>query len=233
MDIEMPARQAYRSRFLPDPEDPETGHNRQLLRARIKSAFSGSEAGAVRSLGALHRALDADAESAAGGSDFDPPRHWSDYRAEELETFVAVLPSLTVGSWRYYLPAFLYAALERLSLPVWETALPGAVLFNLTYAADDQAWSEKLLERFRSLDEPQAAAVRAFLEFACSNPHQEPLRGRDADKALRLYWRLPERSRSAIGARPADVRGPLDRPSLFGRGLLPVSRAETATIAGL
>lgn len=167
------------------------------LRARIEAAFAGIDGGGKRSLDALHRMLDGpmDQDSdAAAASDQDGARHWSDYSADELEACAAVLPLLSVGDWRFHLPAFLLAALDQLSQPVWETGLPGAVLFNLTYAADDRVWSRKLLDRFQSLDAAQTAAVRAFLEFVADNPNQEPLRGLDADKALRRYWHLQERA---------------------------------------
>ena len=194
------------SRSMPTPAA-------EALRTRIKAAFADVAAAGEPSLDAVHRALEADAELSSVN---DPgiPRHWSAYGTDELDGYVGLLPMLSVANWRFHLPAFLLAALERLSLPVWETGLPGAVLFNLTYAADDRFWSRKLLDRFQSLDAPQTAAVCAFLEFVSDNPHQEPLRGLDAEKALRRYWRLQERAqptmtangRAAIDAVPARSR---------------------------
>ena len=122
-------------------------------------------------------------------------RHWSDYSVNELENCTAALALLDVNSWRFHLPAFMYAALDRLSRPVWESGLPGAVLFDLTLSADDPARSRKLLARFRSLDAKQRGAVRAFLEFVSANPHQEPVRAQDAEKALRSFWAAPELAR--------------------------------------
>ncbi|WP_295686872.1 DUF6714 family protein [uncultured Nevskia sp.] len=170
----------------------------EALRARIKAAFADVAAAGEPSLDALQRAQDADAEVTSSVNDPGAPRHWSAYAADELEGHAGLLPVLSVANWRFHLPAFLLAALEKLSQPVWETGLPGAVLFNLTYAADDRVWSRKLLDRFQSLDAPQTAAVCAFLEFVSENPHQEPLRGLDAEKALRRYWRLQERVQPTI-----------------------------------
>lgn len=185
-------------------------HGADALRTRIKAAFADVTADGEASLETLHRALAADAE-AASANDAGPARHWSDYGSDELDDFKALLPLLSVASWRFHLPAFLLAALEKLSQPVWETGLPGAVLFNLIYAADDLVWSRKLLDRFHSLDAPQTAAVCAFLEFVSDNPHQEPLRGLDADKALRRYWRLQERAQPTIVAGgTANGRAPID-----------------------
>lgn len=172
----------------------------EALRTRIKAAFADVSAAAEPSLDAAQRALEADVETVATVNDPGAPRHWSSYRTDELDGYVALLPTLSVASWCFHLPAFLLAALEKLSQPVWETGLPGAVLFNLTYAADDRVWSRKLLDRFQSLDAPQTAAVCAFLEFVSDNPHQEPLRGLDAEKALRRYWRLQERAQPTVGS---------------------------------
>ncbi|MDP3294607.1 MAG: hypothetical protein Q8M37_07690 [Nevskia sp.] len=189
------AEQTEPGRLGQDLDQRAMSPGEHALRARIKAAFADVAAGGGRSIDALHRSLDADGETAtASADDHDTARHWSDYSSDQLEACAAVLPLLSVGDWRFHLPAFLLAALDQLSQPVWETGLPGAVLFNLTYAADDRVWSRKLLDRFQSLDAAQTAAVRAFLEFVADNPNQEPLRGLDADKALRRYWHLQERA---------------------------------------
>ena len=193
---------------MSDPWRPDSGAAApagtvEALRAWINAAFAAVATGGG-SLKALHRMLespDAD-DQPPGPGDRDTARHWSDYDAEELEAHAALLPLLSVASWRFHLPAFLHAALDKLSQPVWETGLPGAVLFTLTYAADDPVWSRKLLDRFHSLDARQTAVVCAFLEFVSDHPKQEPLRGLDADKALRRYWRL--QTQASLGARPAD-----------------------------
>ncbi|WP_293392331.1 DUF6714 family protein [Nevskia sp.] len=183
----------------------------EALRARIKAAFADVAAAGEPSLDALQRAAEADVEATSGANDPGTSRHWSDYATDELDGYAGLLPMLSVASWRFHLPAFLLASLEKLSQPVWETGLPGAVLFNLTYAADDRVWSRKLLDRFQSLDAPQTAAVCAFLEFVSDNPHQEPLRGLDAEKALRRYWRLQERAQPTIAVGAAtDGRAQID-----------------------
>ena len=209
------------TRSLPTPAG-------EALRARIKAAFADVAAAGEPSLDALQRALEADAE-VSSVNDPGTPRHWSAYSTDELDGYAGLLPMLSVANWRFHLPAFLLAALEKLSLPVWETGLPGAVLFNLTYAADDRVWSRKLLDRFQSLDAPQTAAVCAFLEFVSDNPHQEPLRGLDAEKALRRYWRLQERAQPTIRAGATNAgRGQIDAMPARSR-----SAGKTKTLGAL
>jgi len=201
----------------------------EALRTRIKAAFADVSAAGEPSLEALQRALEADAEATSNVNDPDTARHWSAYGTDELDIYAALLPMLSVANWRFHLPAFLLASLEKLSQPVWETGLPGAVLFNLTYAADDRVWSRRLLDRFHSLDAPQTAAVCAFLEFVSDNPHQEPLRGLDAEKALRRYWRLQERAQPIITVGAATAgRAPIDAAPARGR-----TAGKTKTLGAL
>lgn len=70
----------------------------------------------------------------------------------------------------------------------------GSVIFHLTYTEKGNL-SAYCLERFHQLDEAQARAVTAFLEFVRDDPTGDSFYANDAKQALKSYWGLPPERR--------------------------------------
>lgn len=111
-------------------------------------------------------------------------RRWHEVPLDDLRREVAALYFFTPEAFRYYLPAFLAAAVAD---PARSDTIPGSLIRALSKPdapGDDLRWFE---DRAGGFTDAQSAAIRAFLEsrvkhFAGSDPFG------DAEAALKSYW---------------------------------------------
>ncbi|HZI08286.1 MAG TPA: DUF6714 family protein [Archangium sp.] len=111
-------------------------------------------------------------------------RHWRDLSPSELQYHSSSF--LSSEGFRYYLPAYLLAALEEHG-----NLMPHTV-YGLTLPAESspedltlRAWQ---LERFEGLSPTQKRAVRAFLEYARDEASHYFSQGQEPRLALTSYW---------------------------------------------
>lgn len=111
-------------------------------------------------------------------------RHWRDLSPAELQYHSSSF--LSSEGFRYYLPAYLLAALEDHG-----NLMPHTV-YGLTPPEASSPEEQRLrawqLERFEGLSPAQKRAVRAFLEYARDEASHYFSQGQDPRLALERYW---------------------------------------------
>jgi hypothetical protein len=111
-------------------------------------------------------------------------KHWSELSHEELQYHS---PSfLSSEGFRYYLPAYLLAALDD-----YGNRMP-MIVYGLTPHDESSPEERELrdwqLERFEGLTTAQKRAVRAFLEYARDEASHYFSQGESPRIALERYW---------------------------------------------
>lgn len=116
-------------------------------------------------------------------------RHWKELSHEDL--FQNSLTFVGLEAFSFYLPAYLYAALD-------DYKHSDHVVFGLCPTTDNPkllAWD---LRRYDQLDARQRAAVRSFLEYM-HQTHRFVVTRKDLEEALAGYWARKD---------PSDDGGP-------------------------
>ena len=149
----------------------------------IEEAFAGVARGAVT----LHEAeiiddYGTEAERLHART-YDPEVNWRDVPDSSIQECPAALSFVDPVSWRFYLPAYMRFGLRHLRDPR-NSAIDHAI-YSLDGGGTPQR-GEFTLERFRTLNEAQARAVRRFLIFASENG--DHCDDRVAKDALEAYW---------------------------------------------
>jgi hypothetical protein len=113
-------------------------------------------------------------------------RHWRDVPLATLKRESSGLFFMTPAAYRFYLPAYLIAAIRAYD----ETdTLPGSVVFSLTAApAEDPGRAESFRARVADLTPSQRDAIRSFLEFLAAEHGRDFPLG-DIERALDSSWR--------------------------------------------
>ncbi|MFY0563591.1 DUF6714 family protein [Archangium lansingense] len=113
-------------------------------------------------------------------------KHWKELTPAELQYHSSSF--LSSEGFRYYLPAYLLAALEDHG-----NLMPHTV-YGLTLPAGSSSGEQRLrawqLERFEQLSPAQKHAVRAFLEYARGEASHYFSQGQEPRLALTRYWGL-------------------------------------------
>jgi hypothetical protein len=125
----------------------------------------------------------------------DPQQDWRDVPASSLDECDAALSHLSPKGWCFYIPAYMIRAVELIDQPIWKTSLPVDVVFHLTYPEEEDGLQAYMLDRFDLLDEVQAAAVTAFLEYLVAHAPADAVIRKGAQVALKRYWGLPRNQR--------------------------------------
>lgn len=111
-------------------------------------------------------------------------RHWRELSPAELQYHGSSF--LSSEGFRYYLPAYLLAALEDhgnlMPHTVYGLTLPGGS------SPEEQRLRAWQLERFDGLIPSQKRAVRAFLEYARDEASHYFSQGQEPRLALARYW---------------------------------------------
>lgn len=109
-------------------------------------------------------------------------KHWKELRPEELKYNSSTF--LSLEGFRYYLPAYLFAALDD-----YGDLLPHTV-YNLTAhdpSSGDKELQDWKLERFKQFSLVEKRAIRAFLEYV-RDEFSFFSGGRAPRLALERYW---------------------------------------------
>jgi hypothetical protein len=109
-------------------------------------------------------------------------KHWRDISREALRYHHDDLPSLSRAGLRYYLPAYLLAALD-------EPGVPEFILYELT-PFDERAGQplhSYLVSRFSDFSDSEKRAIRAFLELIREERADSYFRDK-MEPAMRQYW---------------------------------------------
>lgn len=129
----------------------------------------------------LDRYSSTEAELSAARN-LDPERDWRDVPDASIQSCGDALSFFDAVSWRFYLPAFMRCGLRHFD-EIDNPAL-GDAISTLDPAGIRQR--ERLQEeRFHTLNEDQARAVREFLRFAARNGDPDETY---AKEALDDYW---------------------------------------------
>jgi hypothetical protein len=139
----------------------------------------------------------------------DTDSEWHEVPDDDLQSCDAALSHLTPASWRYYLPAYMRAALKQLATPLWKYDVPHWVLHSLTYDDEYPGMGPYKLARFEALNESQAEAVARFLKFTVASPSAHNFYSRDAKIALEKYWGIPKEKRPNSALMPDASTSPL------------------------
>jgi hypothetical protein len=171
--------------------------NARDIKRLLEAAFLGVQRDAACTLHqaqladqSLSRKISQEEWGAAGR--LDPETDWRDVPAAALDECGAALSHATPRSWHFYLPAYMRRALDLIDEPTWESV--GSVVFHLTYTEKNNL-AAYWLERFHQLNEAQARAVTAFLEFVRDYSTEGWSYADDARLALKKYWVLPPERR--------------------------------------
>lgn len=107
---------------------------------------------------------------------------WDDVPAERVAWDYDVLPLLTPSAYRYYLPAYLMAALDYRP---GDMLLP-SLLFFLTPPLEKNVRYQHFLGQVHGLSHEQRFVIRSFIEFVIAFFNVPD----DADQIakLRVYW---------------------------------------------
>ena len=111
-------------------------------------------------------------------------KHWKEIPRDILRYHHDDLPFLSNIGLRYYLPAYLLAALED----DWDFL--HFVIFNLAPTLDMYGYESKqdyLRKRFSEFTPTQKLAIREFMEFVRDEMSDRPMRSQIAS-ALEDYW---------------------------------------------
>ena len=150
--------------------------------AAIEEAFAGVARGSVT----LHEAEIIDDYGTAAerlhARARDPEVNWPDVPDSSIQECPAALSFVDPVSWRFYLPAYMRFGLRHLREPR-NSAIDHAI-YSLTGGGPQLG--EFQAERFQTLSEAQARAVRRFLAFASENGQY--CDDSVAREALEAYW---------------------------------------------
>jgi len=98
---------------------------------------------------------------------------WQDISDLEIEHCDCQLAHMEAQHFRYYLPAYMVYSMEHADRPIWESAVPGSVLFGLTPSKPSTSYN---LMQYSLLESRQRAAIVEFLRYMASHAGD--------------YWRL-------------------------------------------
>ncbi len=120
--------------------------------------------------------------------DFLRARRWQDLRLGELARNHASLFFMTPEALRYYIPAFLVAAVRDYDD---SDQIPSSLLSLLSpFALNDSDYQTRFRQRYELFNDSQRDAIRAFLEYL-RDTHSEDFPGGDGkDQASQLleWW---------------------------------------------
>ena len=85
---------------------------------------------------------------------------WQDISDLEIEHCDCQLAHMDAEDFRYYLPAYMMYSMERADRPIWQSAVPGSVLFGLTPSKLSPSYSRM---QYSLLKWRQRAAIVEFL----------------------------------------------------------------------
>ena len=156
-----------------------SGSRHEALRRQIEAAFANAPYP-----GDDHIGFDADDWESAELARAFKGRHWQELSPAELQYHSSSF--LSLEGFRYYLPAYLLAALEDHG-----NLMPHTV-YGLTLPQGSSPEEQRLrawqLERFEGLSSTQKRAVRAFLEYARDEASHYFSQGQEPRLALERYW---------------------------------------------
>lgn len=107
-------------------------------------------------------------------------KSWKDLTREVIHFHYHALPFLTAESFRYYLPAYLIAALDT----GWANRI--FVIYQLKYP-DKERFQKLFLKQVSLLSTREKLAVRSFLKHL-NNETSDAEEQRETTAALDLYW---------------------------------------------
>jgi hypothetical protein len=111
-------------------------------------------------------------------------RSWRDLDLETLRRNASALFFFTPAAYRYYLPAFLIAAVRDFERA---DVIPDTIVCTLKKPKDSGEDAMLFQQRIEGLSEPQRNAVRSFLShLATTHAGSDPLG--DYQDTLRSYW---------------------------------------------
>lgn len=151
--------------------------------------------------------------------------HWTSLQVSVLDRHAENLPCLTPEGFKFYLPAYLLAALE--GPPPW--GLDEAAIYRLVPPDTlDRELVIRFLDQVRGFNSSQIAVIRDFLHYM--HDSEDCCCEWTAQKALELYWE------PASQGKPPDVDG-LTPPAGEGTDWIRmpnlISRTATEAVAEL
>jgi hypothetical protein len=128
-------------------------------------------------------------------------KHWREVELDLLRHQSAAVFFMTPGAYRFYLPAYLLASIDRYHEA---DTMPGSVVFSLT-PPREPADEGEFRKRIGLIDAAQAKAIRGFLAFL-REAHVEDFPDDQLARAL-SFWTSWVAAPLASGRRPRGSRG--------------------------
>jgi hypothetical protein len=125
----------------------------------------------------------------------DQATDWRQVPTASLDECDAALSHATPQSWKFYLPAYMCRALQLLEADILDTWFPGSLIHHLSCPSKSPGLESYVFDRFRMLNSAQGQSVAPFLQFIRDFPATRTSYRREAEAALRKYWKLDEEKR--------------------------------------
>ncbi|MDI9238271.1 hypothetical protein QLQ15_05015 [Lysobacter sp. LF1] len=91
---------------------------------------------------------------------------WQDISDLEIEHCECQLAHMQAEEFRYYLPAYMVYSIVHANRPIWESSVPGGVIFGLTPSSEAPLYN---LLQYSLLQLDQRNAIAEFLRYMASN----------------------------------------------------------------